>query len=106
MNPQGFTSTQTLLISPVPIHLYLTVKMTLHNSSTTMLRSLYNSGTKINIVNQGTVDCFGLNYSLFHFKLVATFIDCNQLRLGKSYQLTLCCQNSASKEKLVGQQRV
>ena len=58
-----------------------------------MLRGLYNSGAEINIVNQGIVDYFSLNYSLFHSKPVATFIDCNQLRLGKPYELTLYCYN-------------
>jgi hypothetical protein len=58
------------------------------------LRALYDSSAEINLIQQDVVQRLKLDHALFHIKPVASFLDSNQLRIHRPYDLSLTSSNS------------
>ncbi|KAF2827149.1 hypothetical protein CC86DRAFT_406369 [Ophiobolus disseminans] len=87
------------------LRIAVTVRLSLPDGTATTLRALYDSGAEINLVRHDVVQRLTLDHALFHIKPVASFLDNNQLRIYKPYDLSLTSSDSQGVEKSVGPQR-
>jgi hypothetical protein len=87
------------------LRIAINVEVQLPDGTAVPLRALYDSGAEINLVSLQVVQLYKIEHSLFHSRPRAGFLDDQELRLQKPYDITVKCSDDEGTPKTVGPQR-
>lgn len=81
------------------------VEVILPGGKSITLRALYDSGAEINLISLEAAARCGVEHGQFDHAPTANFLDDNELKIDKPYDLRVECKSTSGVSKLVGPQR-